>query len=929
MASRDRRTVSVLISSMIVFAIAGCSFKSGLGDAACSEEGARDGNRVCHNGYWVGVGSDVGGADVPWDGSGECEPSNEVCNGDDDDCDGVTDEGCGCHYQDKNTGVCTDGTRKSDGTCEPPETYSMDESAACTDRLDNDCDGKTDGADGDCVCSPGETQKCYTGPMGTAGKGICSEGTQKCDGGQWGACEGDTTPEESDTCGDGVDNDCDGEADNDCTCNFEGKAEGVCKGVEPEPNGDCPQPAGWEMPTDNEAQCDSKDNDCDGATDEGCGCNYDGKSDGVCGEATRDENGECQKPMGYEQPTDEESHCDGQDNDCDGERDEDCDCSPPNTKSCYTGRSGTAGTGICKSGTLTCQQDGTWTACQGETTPKSKESCNQKDDDCDGTTDEGCPCDYNGHATGVCANSTRNSQGNCTQPSDWIAMTGDEKPECDNKDNDCDGDTDEQCECVNQNTQSCGTDKGICSSGTQTCTGGTWGNCMGNTTGSSEVCEGSKDEDCDGNTDENCNCTNGTSTSCYTGPGGTKGTGICHGGMKTCAMGQWGSCMNQQTPNSESCGDSKDNDCDGATDENCPCNYNSDSQGVCGNATRDSQGMCQQPSDWMGDTGDETPNCDGKDNDCDGNTDEGCVCIDGMSRTCYTGPSSTRNTGICSDGTESCANGTWGSCTGETTPNGSETCGDAKDNDCDGSTNENCTCNYRGINQGVCAGLDENDQGNCPQPTDLEQPETSCEDGKDNDCDGHTDGTASKDGGASCNNDCDCYSGYCKNGSCVHRVFATSSTWDGDFGGTTQADSLCQTAANNAGLNGTWKAIISVQSDEAVNRISLGADVYNMDGQLVDSQGGFWGLHNAPIRYDENGKQVGDRAWTGTDENGQHDGDNEGDSGEDCSGWTTNDSGTHGEAGRVDRRGYLWASNDQRTEPNCSKKKRLYCIDGQ
>lgn len=68
-----------------------------------------------------------------------------------------------------------------------------------------------------------------------------------------------------------------------------------------------------------------------------------------------------------------------------------------------------------------------------------QETCNGADDDCDGIVDEFCPCDYDGSSEGVCGGATRASDGTCSEPSDY------EKDEasCDQKDNDCDGQTDE------------------------------------------------------------------------------------------------------------------------------------------------------------------------------------------------------------------------------------------------------------------------------------------------------------------------------------------------------------------------------------------------------------------------------------------------------------------------------------------------------
>lgn len=61
------------------------------------------------------------------------------------------------------------------------------------------------------LCTPGETQECYTGPQGTKGQGICKPGQQTCnaDGSAFGACEGEQLPKPED-CATPLDEDCDG-----------------------------------------------------------------------------------------------------------------------------------------------------------------------------------------------------------------------------------------------------------------------------------------------------------------------------------------------------------------------------------------------------------------------------------------------------------------------------------------------------------------------------------------------------------------------------------------------------------------------------------------------------------------------------------------------------------------------------------------------
>jgi MYXO-CTERM domain-containing protein len=73
--------------------------------------------------------------------------------------------------------------------------------------------------------------------------------------------------------------------------------------------------------------------------------------------------------------------CNNRDDDCDGRIDDGL------TRDCYTGPAGTSGRGVCRGGTQTCTA-GSWGACAGQVVPGA-ESCNRRDDDCDGRVDDG------------------------------------------------------------------------------------------------------------------------------------------------------------------------------------------------------------------------------------------------------------------------------------------------------------------------------------------------------------------------------------------------------------------------------------------------------------------------------------------------------------------------------------------------------------
>ncbi|WP_438040022.1 SBBP repeat-containing protein [Sorangium sp. So ce128] len=73
-------------------------------------------------------------------------------------------------------------------------------------------DGTTlTGTGGGSTCEPESVAKCYSGPAGTRGVGICQSGTQACkkDGSGYEVCQGEVTPA-AETCASTDDEDCDG-----------------------------------------------------------------------------------------------------------------------------------------------------------------------------------------------------------------------------------------------------------------------------------------------------------------------------------------------------------------------------------------------------------------------------------------------------------------------------------------------------------------------------------------------------------------------------------------------------------------------------------------------------------------------------------------------------------------------------------------------
>ena len=115
-----------------------------------------------------------------------------------------------------------------------------------------------------------------------------------------------------------------------------------------------------------------------------------------------------------------------------------CD-SPGATEDCYTGPAGTDGVSVCHGGTRTCQDNGFWSACQGEVTPEQDVCGNGVDEDCDGTADN--PTDEDGdgftNCDGDCCDS---GDEGCAEP--WKVNPGAIEVDGNMLDDDCDGNVD-------------------------------------------------------------------------------------------------------------------------------------------------------------------------------------------------------------------------------------------------------------------------------------------------------------------------------------------------------------------------------------------------------------------------------------------------------------------------------------------------------
>jgi hypothetical protein len=257
----------------------------------------------------------------------------------------------------------------------------------------------------------------------------CNRGLQVCDDGQFGACTADSRPI-AEACN-GVDDDCDGTVDeeSDVACYPDGTAGCskvdkvyVCAGA-----------------------CRVGKQTCTGGQLGAC-ADFTGPGAEVCSGTPADEN-------------------------CDGTIDENCACTGSQPRPCYTGGAGTQNVGKCTGGNQTCT-NGTLGVCTGQTTDAPESCANEgADDDCDGMMDNirdrGTPCVVVTNK-GPCVFGTLQCQSGsanlvCVTPAGTTEV-------CNNIDDDCDGTTDDGFDLMTDEMH-CGSCTKACAA-SETCCGG-------------------------------------------------------------------------------------------------------------------------------------------------------------------------------------------------------------------------------------------------------------------------------------------------------------------------------------------------------------------------------------------------------------------------------------------------------------------------
>ncbi|MBU2523660.1 procyclic acidic repetitive family protein [Patescibacteria group bacterium] len=589
------------------------------------------------------------------------------------------------------------------------------------DRSGDDAPISDGGREKDPECEDGKTRYCFSGTRAEINVGVCREGTQICENGNWGDCEGEVLPS-AEIC-DGKDNNCDDKVDEVCDCwvnevQYCGSDIGECrKGVQ-----DCIVASGiarWgkckgEVSATREI-CDGKDNDCDGNVDEGDLCGY-GEScvEGVCSRPVQERKNEIGADILNERIVESDG---GIEYDEGGEEADDENISLPEIvimpervrELVVEVRRPEFEVRAELRFELRFEPRPEFRAeprpepqAEPRPEPQAEPRPEPQAEPRPEPQAEPRPEPQAEPRPEPQAEPRPEPQAE-PRPEPQAEPRPEPNPEpnpepqaekcvpvaeiCNRRDDDCDGLVDEGLAAVSCYNGPAGTVSiGTCKAGQKRCLFGRWTGCLGEVYPEAEICDG-KDNDCNGKVDDLV-----VQKCPYTGvPANTENVGPCKSGSRSCRNGVWVSCSGEISPTTETC-NGKDDDCNGQVDDGLVGPNCAKQSGICAGAKK----TCGGSSGWLNCSTadylrhnaayeDKETKCDGKDNSCDGQIDSllpktGTVCtVVGAKGECA------------KPGKWDCRSATW-QCLGTPQPV-AEICND-KDDDCDGKMDEG-SCHFQ------------------------------------------------------------------------------------------------------------------------------------------------------------------------------------------------------------------------------------------
>jgi hypothetical protein len=261
---------------------------------------------------------------------------------------------------------------------------------------------------------------------------------------------------------------------------------------------------------------------------------------------------------------------------------------------CLVNPDDTTSAEACNRGMQACI-DGAWSACAPQPMPEA-ESCNGRDDDCNGEVDDlretcypdgqaGCSQGSDGRWTcaGTCGTGTRTCSNGMLSECDGATVPVEEACTPENmvaRNEDCDDMTDEGCDCRSGETRTCSSGRtdqmnvGKCKAGMQTCENGAFGACTGEVNAETETCANPNvDDDCNGTVDDVATVGSRCQVMDAQGP--------CATGMLRCSGSSGPTCVSTTMPGTETC-NNIDDDCNGRVDEDFNLRGDSQNCGACG-----------------------------------------------------------------------------------------------------------------------------------------------------------------------------------------------------------------------------------------------------------------------------------------------------------------------------------------------------------